>query len=618
MASHSFTALFVLALGLGQASGQQPESPREFGSIYAEMDPAQQRLIDDWVARFNEVTGQDVEAGPFYDRFARLSTKTTFDAVTHALMNTPLTDSTGSSLGPVIDIIDAVEDVRGKIKDARGDEQFRMYVRLKEGAIDTLEASQEFTRGTDNTVYHKGYPINYRQSGTVPSIQVSIALDQRRADIDVDYRSSSFPVALFNGHLSSSNSDVRAGDNFNRHNGRWEGFTNWWRSLFGARLRSNYADEEVDDSLRLPDVPRIGAATIEKVTEDFLQAWLVEGDVLAAVGYISERSYACIELEQGEPVDRGMAPYQLMMAMKAVKDEIGAQTSLEGVTLGVRLTERALKVVRQPHHARFVLYSIPDDVAQSFDCANRTTLATKAPSRFYREYGNYFAAVLFIETPDGAGETLALLWAKQGDYWKIISYESEPATDVARLSERPDVDVPRIAVDTEFSSTVDRFLQAWLIDGDSDAAFSYMAPESYSCYDLYRGESDPVADNDEQAGQFIDERMGRVRDAIGQPTNLDDVIVGVEPSHPMIRIMEHERSNAYALVSVPDVVRQLANCSFRASKGVVPDTMPADYGNTAGTMFRFRTVGGEAPVYQLIWAKIDGAWKISAYKVEDP
>ena len=76
---------------------------------------------------------------------------------------------------------------------ASGDRQFRMYVRLKADALDRLERSREFKRGVDNTVYHKGYPINYREQGGAPSIQISIAPDQRRADIDVDYRSSGFP-----------------------------------------------------------------------------------------------------------------------------------------------------------------------------------------------------------------------------------------------------------------------------------------------------------------------------------------------------------------------------------------------------------------------------------------
>jgi hypothetical protein len=51
----------------------------------------------------------------------------------------------------------------------------------------------------------------------VPAIQISCAADGKRTDIDVDYRSSKFPVAILNGHLSSANSDVRAGNNHARH-----------------------------------------------------------------------------------------------------------------------------------------------------------------------------------------------------------------------------------------------------------------------------------------------------------------------------------------------------------------------------------------------------------------
>jgi hypothetical protein len=48
--------------------------------------------------------------------------------------------------------------------------------------------------------------------------QFSLSRDESRADIDVDYRSSRFPVALFNGHLTASNSDIRASGNDAKHN----------------------------------------------------------------------------------------------------------------------------------------------------------------------------------------------------------------------------------------------------------------------------------------------------------------------------------------------------------------------------------------------------------------
>ena len=50
---------------------------------------------------------------------------------------------------------------------------------------------------------------------------------------EAEFFSSKFPAALVNGHLASSNSDVRVGNNFSRHAARWEGFVNCWRGLFG-------------------------------------------------------------------------------------------------------------------------------------------------------------------------------------------------------------------------------------------------------------------------------------------------------------------------------------------------------------------------------------------------
>ena len=215
-------------------TAQQP--PRRFGGAYSELDARRQRLITDWVARFSSVTGQSVPANAFYDDILSLSTKTTFEAVTHALMTTPLTDASGQTYGDGLALIERVDTVKGEAAGAASDRQFRIYVRLTANARDSLERSREFKRAGDNSVYHKGYPFNYRERRGTPSIQVSVALDGRQADVDVDYRSSSFPASLFTGHVSASNSDVRAGDNAERHAARWSGFQNWWRGFFGVSL----------------------------------------------------------------------------------------------------------------------------------------------------------------------------------------------------------------------------------------------------------------------------------------------------------------------------------------------------------------------------------------------
>ena len=256
-----FCSLVFAGLAVQRTPTQQP-APR-FGGAYAGLDPRRQLLVNDWIERFVKTTGQKLETAPFYDEIMTLSSKTTFDAVTHALMTTQLTDGAGTGMGDALALVERVEAVRGEVPGASGDRQFRMYVRLKADALDTLERSREFKRREDNSVYHKGYPINYRAQGGPPSIQISIAPDHRRADIDVDYRASGFPAALFNGHLTASNSDVRAGNNSERHSGagpvsRTGGAASSASGWSALRLTAEKAS-----ALTIPKTPRIGKKNIE-------------------------------------------------------------------------------------------------------------------------------------------------------------------------------------------------------------------------------------------------------------------------------------------------------------------------------------------------------------------
>ena len=176
------------------------------------MRPEQVRLIDSFIRSYNATTGSELVPQQAYDN-ARLSIRTTFDAVTHALLNAKMTDSHGKSLGRAIDLVDAVDQVMGEESGAGGDQQFRLYVYLKPNAVDILSRSQEFFHDKDNAVYHKGFPICYRLKNGPPSIQFSISRDHKLSDVDVDYRASGFPKGLLNGHLTAANSDVRAGNN---------------------------------------------------------------------------------------------------------------------------------------------------------------------------------------------------------------------------------------------------------------------------------------------------------------------------------------------------------------------------------------------------------------------
>ena len=201
---------------------------------------------------------------------------------------------------------------------------------LKPGAQETIDKAKEFRQTADNAFFHQGYPISYRQDG-YPSIQISMARDASRADIDVDYRSSRFPVSLVNGHLSAANSDVRAG-NVDRHNGRWSGLVNWWDGFIGSMFTANV--EVPDDAPRtFPTRPRAGSKTIDIAVDDFLRSWLVEGQPNLAVAYVDAAAYDCLAQQlgkEGQALDRGLASLQLFARMKRINDIIGPRKSLAG------------------------------------------------------------------------------------------------------------------------------------------------------------------------------------------------------------------------------------------------------------------------------------------------
>ena len=601
-----------------RVADQRPQDPStQFGGAYASLDARRQTLVTNWVQRFNQTTRSSFAPEAFYDQEVSLSAKTTFEAVTHALMTTALTDATGRSVGDALTLVERVESVRGQVPGAPSDRQFRVFVRLTASAIDTLDASREFLRRVDNGVYHKGYPMNYRGQGGTPSIQFSVALDRRQADVDVDYRSSSFPLSMFNGHLSSANSDVRAGTNFDRHVNRWTGFRNWWRSFFGIGVSDGTRDATAEKSVPFPVEPRAGDKTVDVMTGDFLTAWLVEGNTREAMGYVSERSYACLALDQDDPttLDRGMAPFLLASGLQAARDALGAHASLDGLTVGVRLTRPGLRVVTQPRHAQFVVYEVPDDIAANFDCESRVSLAPA--KRAGRTYGRYYGSTFYIQGPRGA-VPMVLLWARDRGFWRIVSWHTEPDARDAPAPAPASAPPPPMRADPTLAAAARDFLENWLIRKDINRAFDYLAPPAYACYDLLRGPGQPPSASPEDAARLIRQGMTRVAQDAGSPARLDVVIAAVAPVHPMVRLLSHPLAGAFALTSVPDGIVRAADCGTRASGAKFDGVAGAQSGNAFGMNLRFRTSDGDAPVLRILWVKDGSRWRITAYDVEIP
>jgi len=338
--------VFALCL-LRFVSAQQPSAPQVIpGAKYSDLASEQKALVDDWFRRFSEVIRKPLSAEEGYNNLP-VSTKTTFGAVTHALIHTTLTDQNGVILGSsAITVIDRVDTVAGKIEGAGSDQQFRLYVVLKPNALEILARSREFARSPDNVTFHKGYPICYRSRNGTPSLQVSATKDGKRGDIDVDYRSSKFPASLVNGHLTAANSDVRSGDNDVRHNQSWSGLSSWWRGILGLPLLVK--SSEVSD---VPaSEPAVHAnAKPEVAVHDFLKSWLQDQRPDLATSYFAESAFWCREIESGKPVDLGVAKFSVLMALRDVNTQIGKMAQVSDAIAGVRLSATRVKLIPQSY-----------------------------------------------------------------------------------------------------------------------------------------------------------------------------------------------------------------------------------------------------------------------------
>src|SRR5262245_59193446 len=228
-----FLLLFaVLSISVYAATApSQTQTGESAGVAYGRLYEKARKLFDQWNAEQNKLNNEKLTPAERYNKLT-LSQRTTYEAVTHALWFTKLTDKDGNPMGAAIDLVASLENIAGEVPGKRGDVQYRLYVKLVPDTEEKLLACQEFKKDKDNTVYHKEYPLNFRQKGKYPTLQFSMTRPAERADIDVDYKSSKAPQALFNGHLTAGNSDVRSGSNYNGHVSHWKGLVNWWKGLF--------------------------------------------------------------------------------------------------------------------------------------------------------------------------------------------------------------------------------------------------------------------------------------------------------------------------------------------------------------------------------------------------
>lgn len=617
-----------LAIGQAQPSKKKATNPpkqqngdQEIGKSYAKLQPEQKRLVDDYVSHYNQTTGSKIVPQEAYDN-ARLSMRTTFDAVTHALLKAKLTDATGKSLGRAVDLVDAIDEVMGEQSGVGGDRQFRIYVYLKPNTVEVLAKSQEFFRDRDNTSYHKGFPISYRLKNGPPSIQFSISRDNKMADVDVDYRSSGFPKGLVNGHLSASNSDVRAGNNLDKHGERWAGLNGWWREVFGILGGGGKpAKEGATESIgQIPLNPAVkGDQGIDKSAHDFLNSWVVDKQPNLSAAYFSRRSYPCLEAIQQKnrkPMAPGMVKLGAVMAMSKFNTTTGTVSSVGDVfePAGLRLPE--LKEAKNGYGSEFSLVNVPPHVGDDMEC-----VAVPDDESGKRSQEKYYGTA-FRERQGGSGKkVMSLLWAQEGGYWKIIAIRIEDSSDSGILPQQAAVTVPveeapkPIAGDSVAIKDITDFYETWIVKRDNTEASKFVSQRSFACL-----EAPSAGDKSLAPAARVRSALDRVLGRIPEGTNLSDLMSSVQPVNDLLRPVEQANSKAFAIMAVPDQKAASFLCQSRHLPEKLPELTPADakYGAYYLSASRMNFGEEQSSALLLLWTKEKAGWRVIAWAVEVP
>ena len=82
---------------------------------------------------------------------------------------------------------------------------------------------------------------------------------------------------------------------------------------------------------------------------------------------------------------------------------------------------------------------------------------------------------------------MSLLWAQEGDYWKIVAIRIEDSSDAGIVPNNaaetvPKVEEPRsIAGDPAAVKDITEFYQTWIVKRNVAQASAFASPRSYQC-----------------------------------------------------------------------------------------------------------------------------------------
>jgi hypothetical protein len=121
--------------------------------------------------------------------------------------------------------------------------------------------------------------------------------------------------------------------------------------------------------------------------------------------------------------------------------------------------------------------------------------------------------------------------------------------------------------------------------------------------------------------------VARIQFGLQQPlakiqsnANLSGMMSSLQPQNDLLRPVQQENSNAFAIMAVPDQKADSFLCQHRQKPEVAPDLQPTDakYGTYYLSASRLNYEEEQSPALLLLWTKEGANWKIVSWAVELP
>jgi hypothetical protein len=167
--------------------------------------------------------------------------------------------------------------------------------------------------------------------------------------------------------------------------------------------------------------------------------------------------------------------------MRKFEDSLGTTNSVSDVFEPAGNWAEELQQAKNAYAAEFRLVNVPADMARDEECVSVPDHASGEQSREKR-----YATAFRGKKGDSRNKVMSLLWAKEGDYWKIIAIRIEDGSDagivpgkIAGRAEPAETEPKTIAGDPGAVKDISEFYELWIKKRDTGQAFNFVSQRSY-------------------------------------------------------------------------------------------------------------------------------------------